>query len=94
MRAPRRQPARASLSGELEGKFLASGNRTALPPAREGGRNVPKGLALTINYGEEKAPVLARRGEVWVSTFLWGEEFALQLASCANNFWCLEKVPK
>lgn len=33
---------------------------------------MPKGLALTINYGEEKALVLALRAEVWVSTCLWG----------------------
>lgn len=47
---------------------------------------MPKGLALTINYGEEKALVLALRAEDWVSTCLWGEEFPLHLLSCANNF--------
>lgn len=32
---------------------------------------MPKGLALTINYGQEKALMWALRAEVWVSTCLW-----------------------
>lgn len=43
---------------------------------------MPKGLALTINYGKEKALVLALR----VSTCLWGEESPVRLLSSANNF--------
>lgn len=47
---------------------------------------MPKGLALTINYGEEKArnELREQRSGVYLP---WGEEFPLQLFSCANNFW-------